>query len=565
MDQNFFDQFDQSAQTQAPPANFFDQFHAPEIPETAVSPEQMAAYAKSVQKPSLGEKFLMGAGDVLNGLTQLNAHYGAPTIPGVVMPDLRTPDEANSQSAKIDQDIAQREGAWQGRRKASGDTGVEWMRGTGAATVAAPLAAMLPEVGGPAWLAPFANGAIQGAGAALATPVTDTRGGYGSAKLGQVGSGALFGGLTNVGTNMVSRAISPEVDPAVQYLRDRGVQPTVGQNIGPNMASAEDRFSSVNPFVTMGQKRAIKQFNVAAYNEALAPIAEVTGQDIKYSGPAGREGVKAVGDMLSDRFNALKSSVSLPVDDTLKAKLNQVEQQLAVEAPPMAERLKTFIDNRLYNRVDGNGVLTGDAFKSVESAFTDQAGRYSKSLDGDQRAYAEALHNVSDALREHLAASNPSKAAELGALNKGWAILARIEDAVPTGSHEGIFTPYQIARSAETADNSVRHRAYVRGEALLQPLTDAGLKVLGNRYPDSGTAGRVAAGSVVLGGVGAVNPIMAAALGSSSLAYTPAGQRFLGAILNDRPAVAGPVAGAVRRAGPLLTTGATFGLLQPSE
>lgn len=546
---------------------FPDDFTDTDISEalSTHSPAGIQAAAVATEKPSLARKFAMGAGDVVQGVSQALAHYGpmAPSyLPASAIPNQPSAEDRSAGAQMLDQDIAKRESDWQARRKASGDTGVEWMRGAGAAVASAPALAAMPQIGAGGIWGALANGAVQGGFAGLTTPTTDTSKGYGQQKLDQIMAGAAFGAGTNAAVGGLARMVSPKVDPALQYLRDRNIDPTVGQNFGPGMAAAEDRFSSVNPFVTMGQKGAVKQFNVAALNEALVPLSEATGQKVQYTGPAGRDGIKAVGDMLSEKFNTLKSSVTLPVDDTIKSSLNQVEQKLAVEAPPMASRLKTFLDNRLYNRVDGDGVLTGDAFKSVESALTEQAGRYSKSLDGDQRAYAEALHDAADALREHLAISNPDKAAELGALNKGWAVLARIEDAVPTGSHEGLFTPYSLARATETADKSVRHRAYVRGEAMLQPLTDAGLKYLGGKYPDSGSVGRAVAGTAVLGGTAAINPAVAAGLASSGLAYTGAGRALIGAVLNDRPAFAAPVASGIRKAAPLLATGATYGFLQ---
>jgi hypothetical protein len=302
----------------------------------------------------------------------------------------------------------------------------------------------------------------------------------------------------------------------------------------------------------MGQRRAVSEFNGAALNEALARIPTPAGKPpIQYSGPAGREGIRVVGNTLSDAFNTVKDQVTLPVDDSLRKGLTGVVNEASVVAPEIGERVTRFLDAKVLNRVK-NGVLTGDAFKEAESALTNQARQYSKSMVWDERTYASALHNAADVLREHLAESNPQQARMLRGLNEGWAILARIEDAVPTGNPDGLFTPFQLARSVEAADSSVRHRAYVRGEALLQPLTDAGLKVLGNRYPNSGTAGRLAAASI-LGGTAMVSPMSAVALASSALAYTPLMQRIAGTVFNGERPFSSRIAGtAIQAAAPMI-------------
>jgi hypothetical protein len=329
-----------------------------------------------------------------------------------------------------------------------------------------------------------------------------------------------------------------------------GVEPTIGQSVGKTAATFEDALSSVNPAISAGQRRAVEQFNVAALNRAVAPLGDAVGQQIKYSGPAGREGVKAVGDILSDGYDAVKSQINLPITPGLQKDLTSVVNDASVTSPSIGQRVQTFLDAKVLNRVK-NGIFDGSAFKDVEEALTQQARDYARSPIGDERKYAQALFDAADVMRTHLEAANPDQANILRALNKGWAVLTRIEDAVPTGSAEGVFTPFQLARSVEKADSSVRHRAYVRGEALLQDLSDAGLKVLGNKYPNSGTAGRTLAGLGVLGGAAALNPASAVALASSALAYAPSTQRILGLMVNgERPAVAQNVGKAIQTAAP---------------
>lgn len=517
------------------------------------TPREYAGMSKTGH--GLAEKFGKGVSDIVMGAGQLGLH-GAASLADMVAGDQNA---VRDLSNRFDNSLKFSEDYWQAERGADpgGDTGIEWMRGLGSATALAPAMLAAPSLGA-GFLPAVAEGGMQGAISAGLSPTYGNSEDFWADKAGQTGTGAALGGVTSGVLNRAGAMLRPEIDQAVNYLRQRGVQPTVGQNIGAGAATFEDALSSINPAVSVGQKRALEQYNVAALNEALARIPVPNGSaPVKYTGAPGREGVKAVGDLLSDAFNAVKKQVTLPADNVLRTNLTGVVNEASVVAPEIGKRLQTFLDAKVLNRVK-NGVLTGEAFKEAESALTTQARRYSKSITGDDRVFAAALHDAADVLRNRLADANPNQAAMLKGLNEGWAILARIEDAVPTGNAEGLFTPFQLARAVETADSSVRHRAYVRGEALLQPLTDAGLKVLGNKYPNSGTAGRVAAGAL-LGGAAMVSPTSAVALASSALAYTPLIQRLLGSAINGQRSTGSSIAGtAIQAAAPYAGAGAAL-------
>lgn len=522
--------------------------------EQPTAPREYAGMSKTGH--GLAEKFGKGVSDIVQGTGQLVLH-GAASVADYLTDN--KPNAVRDLSNRYDKTAKFSEDFWQAERAAApeADTGIEWMRGLGSATALAPAMMLAPSMGA-GFLPAVAEGAMQGAISAGLSPTYGDSESYWGDKAGQTATGAAIGGAASGVLNRVGAALRPEVDQAVKYLRDRGVQPTIGQNIGQGAATFEDAVSSINPAVSMGQRRAVEQFNVAALNEALAKVPVPGGKPpIQYTGPAGREGVKAVGDALSDAFNVVKKQVTLPADTALRTELTGVVNEASTVAPEIGARVQRFLDAKVLNRVKG-GVLTGEAFKEAESALTNQARQYSKSMIGDERTYAAALHDAADVLRNKLAESNPAQAAMLKGLNEGWAILARIEDAVPTGSAEGIFTPFQLARAVETADSSVRHRAYVRGEALLQPLTDAGLKVLGNKYPNSGTAGRVAAASI-LGGAAMVSPGSAVALASSALAYTPLMQRIIGSVINGQRSIGTRAAGtAIQAAAPYAGAGAAL-------
>ncbi len=239
---------------------------------------------------------------------------------------------------------------------------------------------------------------MQGAASGAVSPTYGNPQDYLGEKAKQVGISTGLGGVTSGILNRLGAALSPKVDEAVNYLRERGVNPTVGQNLGSGAATFEDALSSVNPAIAAGQRRAVQQFNVAAYNEALAPLAEATGQDIKYAGPAGRKGVKAVGDLLSDGYKKVISKISLPLDENIMGDIGKIADDAAVTTKDVSEKLQRFIIKDVIERADDNGVLTGKAFKDAESALTKRAADYAKSSIGDDRTLASHLFDAADVL-----------------------------------------------------------------------------------------------------------------------------------------------------------------------
>jgi hypothetical protein len=54
-----------------------------------------------------------------------------------------------------------------------------------------------------------------------------------------------------------------------------------------------------------------------------------------------------------------------------------------------------------------------------------------------------------------------------------------------------VFTPGDFMAAVRQGDPRIRHRGFARGEALEQDWGSAGQQVMGNRYPDSGSPGRL--------------------------------------------------------------------------
>jgi hypothetical protein len=173
----------------------------------------------------------------------------------------------------------------------------------------------------------------------------------------------------------------------------------------------------------------------------------------------------------------------------------------------------------------------------------------------------DALKEVGSQLNALVTRSNPKYAAELKAINTGYANFKRVQKAAGyLGADEGVFTPAQLQSAVKAADFSKDKARFAEGNAFMQDLSGAGKSMLSNKVPDSGTAGRLWLGGGALAS-GALNPAIPMGLIGGAALYTPQAQNLMRGLVSSRPQSAQAVADALRKTSPLLVpAGAQMGL-----
>lgn len=456
-------------------------------------------------------------------------------------------------NAKITQD----EQAYQGARAAAGREGFDAARlaGNVAASAAIP-GSTLARV--PASMAARAGiGAVQGGALSALQPVTE--GDFWSEKAGQVGTGAVTGGIMAPIAGSIARMVNPQTSPQVRTLLNEGVTPTPGQILGGRFQSVEDRLTSVpgiGDVINSARSRGLNEFNKAAYARAVRGVGDVPQQ-------VGREGVQAVKDTLSASYDDILSKTTFQADDAFNASLQNL-RGLAKDLPKQeARQFEKILDREVIGQMSPNGSMMGDVVKRVESQLGKEAKRFSGAADAYQQKLADALRETQSVLRDAVARQNPQVADDLAKTNAGYANFARIRDAASrAGTDSGTFTPAQLAAAVRSGDKSVGKGATATGTAFMQDLTDAGKSVLASKYPDSGTAGRGFMGAGLLGAGAMVEPATLTAAGLASLPYLPVLNRATAAALTQRPEQAAQLANLIRQSAPLIGFGASSAIQQ---
>lgn len=448
----------------------------------------------------------------------------------------------------IDEKIRTEEAAYQASR--GGDEGIDWKRMAGNVVAGSALAPLIPAAAGMS--APAAIGTGIGAGmlSGLTQPVTS--GDYADEKLKQVGVGAAFGGLGAIGGRTLARAVSPNAstNPQVQMLRAEGVRPTIGQTLGGMANAVEERAQSlpiVGDMIASARNAGRQDFNRAALNRVAAPLGQQVDE-------IGHGGAAQAANLVSDAYAAARTKLgSFKIDAPAQQTISTIEQQMAPKMNADGQRALAGVMERVRTQISPNGTIDATAWKAIDSELGAAAAGLRGSPSWFDRNAGEAMGEVQKALRAALGRQDPDASAMFKAADRAHANLAIVERAtVGAKGSQGEFTPGQLLTAVRQSDKTVRDRATAQGRALLQDLASSGQSVLGNKVPDSGTAGRIMQAGGLAGAL-AVAPtttILGTALGSAL--YTQPAQSALRALVASRPGAAQAVADSIRRTTPYL-------------
>jgi len=382
---------------------------------------------------------------------------------------------------------------------------------------------------------------------------------------GAAGKVANLGGTANKISNALSTAsnvtnpmnmllkpaaavISPTVSPQIQALMKEGVVPTGGQILGGGYKRAEEALTSIpvlGDYIKSAQNRTMQNVNTAAFNRALSPIGESLPK-----GVVGREAVEFASSKLDDAYGKLLPKMTVLQDAPFQTEISNLKNMVQSGSidPKSVTFFNNWIDSNVLNKFQGQGAVTGQTLKQVQSDLRETISRLGASTDADQRLIGDALKEAQDQVRQLVTRSNPQFAKELKAIDTGYANFKRVERAASgLGAEEGVFSPAQLQSAVKALDKSKDKSKFAKGEALMQDLSENAKTALGNKVPDSGTPFRslmaALAGSVGAGVAGF--PQVATgltALAASPLLYSQTGQNALATLLTKRPDFANALA-----------------------
>ncbi len=328
--------------------------------------------------------------------------------------------------------------------------------------------------------------------------------------------GGVVGGLTGMAgrgiINSAARGVSP-TGGALAPAYEEGVQPTLGQRMGGPANRLEQAFQSIPILggIQRGARNsAIDQWQLGGFNRALRNLPDepqlpaMTPEGVPMA--PGEAPHAFAQDQFDNAYNRVHQRVRVVPDPELHADLDALRQAgNSFLSDSSVSHFNRLLDNSVMRRLTdprtGAG-LTGEELQKTISEVRRVARNQRSSASGDTEL-ADMLDDVTDALHANAARhSAPEAIQTLNNINRGYAMLARIETASargPAAKTPGTYSPATLMSAERTAPQAgIRSRQFSAGNGLMSNYAKAGLE-LGQTVGDSGTGERLMA----LGGAGA--------------------------------------------------------------
>ena len=379
-----------------------------------------------------------------------------------------------------------------------------------------------------------------------------------------------------IGTGVMSaaaRAFRP-INPTAQAqkLIDKGIYPTWGGAAGPFFKSTEDKLMSV-PFLgdstAFGRRGAINEYNAYVMSQSGVPIK---------SNQVGSEGHNIIGNHFREKFPEVTKDLMLdPNDPLIKQSMDDIVRNRRLSTsglndfnaevnamrgdhnlPPWningggaqatSAQVSTNVGPSAPQRMDGGGIqdltnemrLSSKEFQGPNASMTERR---------TGLALSDARNALFDAVERQGLGGDIQPLRNLNRDYNKYQVSARASGAEGAANRDGVFTPAQGLKAfRQQAKSNNASTALREGRLEGQDVHQAAFDVLGNNYPDSGTAGRLGVTSLILGGGAAALPgsmFTLPAIVGSTAAHSTFGRRYgVGAKYDWQ----NPVADALRRA-----------------
>jgi hypothetical protein len=392
----------------------------------------------------------------------------------------------------------------------------------------------------------------------------------GEAGLGSFVGESLLGGLGKI-------ARGPVAQEGVEELYKEGVRPTFAQAVGGAVKTAEEKSESIpllGSAITKAHRRGMESFNTATLQKVVDDLnrgldltpgtaVAIPGQpmgvpkikvDVGEIQP-GVSGFKQVKNAVKEAYGRLVENTSGEMTPELQAGLQGIRQLAGTMRSSYSQQIDDIIKNTVESRFKPGQRIDGVTIKEMDSELTNLAENYANSSIADERRVGKAIQEAQRQIHEMMASQNPNYSQALRNADSAYWKLKRIEQATTSSVGNELMTPAQLLQSLRGRSRS----SFAEGGMPMQEWGRAAQEVLGNKYPDSGTAGRLGLGDLFTAGVAGLPKAAALYFGAQGI-YSPAVQDFLvqQAIKSPGPARSAVAKGLSALRGPASAAGASY-------
>lgn len=386
-------------------------------------------------------------------------------------------------------------------------------------------------------------------------------------------TGAATAGLGGAAARTALRTAGRVVAPtggnlAPIYQANPDFRPTIGQALSASdsrfsraLGMGEQAFESmpaIGGIQTSARQAATDEMQRGAFNQALAPLAPFSdhlGGDFGQLPDGVMKGVPAHSFMqgaFNKAFDTARSGMNFVADPQFANDLGawQRSPEFMAMSADQQNSVQNAINTALKGRIQQGptgSLMDGPNYMKAASDLSAVARRWAS--NPTTAGQAASLRDYVGMMDDAASRNSPQDAANLlNAANDGYAKAVIIENAGRSAGGEPTeFTGKQLLKAVQGSDSSVRDRAFLRGQALMQDYATAA-NGLSPSLADSGTPQRLmwaraggAGEAAALGGLAAVgHPSVLAPWAIDTLANLPGIRNAVGAAMAPRAATLPP-------------------------
>lgn len=342
--------------------------------------------------------------------------------------------------------------------------------------------------------------------------------------LGGMAMNAAGGVAGRAAVGAAGRAIGGVRNETVRRMAEQGYPLTPGQVIGQSgrvgqfLQGVENRYAGtpvIGDFVGAQQRRGFEHMNRLAQGEvvdqfgpqgALDRAAAAARAGVDPAQDLGERALEVTSQVVGRGYTRALSRVSVARDLQFDTQLQQALQRGTAIPNGMGEQFDHIVNQQIGGLFDQQGRLTGPRLQASLQILAQARAAYDGVPMGN--AMNQELRRVERAITGMVRRQSPGTMPALGQANAAYRRLSILQKAQgnAVADADGLITPAQLGRAVRDNTRQFGGRAEsVSTRRPMNQLIEDARRVLPNRVPDSGTAGRLAqlGGSAVLVGGGA--------------------------------------------------------------
>jgi len=368
---------------------------------------------------------------------------------------------------------------------------------------------------------------------------------------GLAAGGSMIGeGLTGMAAKAMRGPVAQEY---VKPLWEKGVKPTLAQALGGGLKTAEEKLTSVplvGSAIEKAQRRSLESFNTASLQGVIDELntgLQATSSSTAVMSPQlqglaqkftnigdiepGSKGFEKVYKAVGDVYNDLAKNSSGELTPELQNSFLQLRDMAGQIEPKAQSKFDALLKDTVLSKIKDGQRIPGETFKLIDRDLDKLIASLENPNKGStDNLLGKAFEQVKAEMIGMMENQNPGYADILRNADAAYRKLALLGKASTSSVGSELATPANLLQQLRAEDTSSWKGGFAMNKAPWTDWARQNLELMGNKFPESGTAARSSIADLFAAGVGHQLGVLPEALATYAVSkgiWSPAVQDFL--------------------------------------